>query len=197
MWPNADHGNIMKILPVELPDVALIEPALHRDERGLFYEAFNSEAYSQAGLEIEFVQDNISRSGAGVLRGLHYQIEKPQGKLVTVLSGSIFDVAVDLRRQSKTFGRWAAVELTGHNHKLIWIPPGFAHGFYVLSEGATVFYKVTQYYVPELARTLSWDDPTVGIDWPVRSDVSLILNDNDRSGLPLSESQVFEGERWL
>lgn len=187
----------MKIIRTELSDILLIEPELHRDERGLFFEAFNHQDYLQAGLEYEFVQDNVSYSGAGVLRGLHYQLDRPQGKLVTVLSGRIFDVAVDLRRQSKTFGRWVSAVLSGYNHRLIWIPPGFAHGFYVLSQGATVLYKVTEHYAPEQERTLIWNDPVLGIDWPLRTERPLILSDQDQAGLPLDKCQVYEDRRWL
>jgi dTDP-4-dehydrorhamnose 3,5-epimerase len=187
----------MRVVATELPDIVLIEPALHRDERGLFYEAFNRRDFLETGLEGEFVQDNVSYSQAGVLRGLHYQVERPQGKLVTVLSGRIFDVVVDLRCQSETFGCWMSVDLSGYNHRLIWIPPGFAHGFYVLSQGATVLYKVTEYYAPELARTLRWNDPDVGIDWPVWEDQPVILSEQDQAGLPLDECPVFEGKQWL
>ena len=187
----------MKILPTELPEVILIEPTIHRDERGLFYEAFNRNDYQQTGLDIDFVQVNVSFSSAGVLRGLHYQLEQPQGKLVTVLHGRIFDVVVDLRRWSKTFGRWTGTELSGHNHRLIWIPPGFAHGFYTLSEGATVVYKVTDYYSPKQARTLLWNDPELGIEWPLREAAPITLNKNDRAGLPLAVCEVYEDGRWI
>lgn len=182
----------MKTVATELSEIVLIEPELHRDERGLFFEAFNQKDYLEAGLGAKFVKDNVSHSGAGVLRGLHYQIERPQGKLVTVLRGRIFDVAVDLRKHSKTFGRWTSADLSGYNHRLIWIPPGFAHGFYVLSQEATVLYKVTEHYQPELARTLLWNDPALGIDWPLRDDQPIILSDQDQAGLPLDECQVYE-----
>lgn len=184
----------MKIVETELADVVVIEPVLHRDERGIFYEAYQRLDYLEAGLDYEFVQDNISYSGAGVLRGLHYQIERPQGKLVTVVSGRIYDVVVDLRRQSSTFGRWIGTNLSAYNHRLIWIPPGFAHGFYVLSQGATVVYKVTEHYAPGLARTLIWNDPALGIDWPIRDDRPILLSEQDRAGLPLDECQVYEGQ---
>jgi dTDP-4-dehydrorhamnose 3,5-epimerase len=197
MWHNIAAGLLMKILSNELPGVILIEPTIHRDERGLFYEAFNRNDYQQAGLDMDFVQVNVSYSNAGVLRGLHYQLDQPQGKLVTVLHGRIFDVVVDMRRQSTTFGHWTGVELSGHNHKLIWIPPGFSHGFYTLSDGATVVYKVTDYYVPKQARTLLWNDPELGIEWPLREAVPLTLNEADQAGLPLAECEVYEDGRWI
>jgi dTDP-4-dehydrorhamnose 3,5-epimerase len=197
MWQNFGPILRMKIIPTELSGIVLIEPESHRDERGLFYEAFNRNDYLKAGLDLSFVQDNVSHSGAGVLRGLHYQLKRPQGKLVTVLRGRIFDVAVDLRRHSKTFGQWVSADLSGYNHRVLWVPPGFAHGFYVLSQGATVLYKVTEHYAPDQARTLLWNDPALRIEWPLKDEQLLILSDQDRAGLPLEACQVYEGQQWL
>lgn len=187
----------MKILTSELPDILWVEPDIHRDDRGLFFELFNQARFQQAGLDLRFVQDNISHSIGGVLRGLHYQIDQPQGKLVAVLRGRIFDVAVDLRRRSKTFGRWAAADLNAGSHRMIWIPPGFAHGFYTLSDQATVLYKVTEYYAPGKERTLLWNDPQLAIDWPIGNGASVTLSDNDRAGQPLARCDVYEGDQWL
>lgn len=158
----------MKVTPTELPEVLLIEPAVHGDARGFFMESFNQRGFDAAvGSHVEFVQDNHSRSARGVLRGLHYQLPPhAQGKLVRVTRGRVFDVAVDLRRSSPRFGRWAGVELSGDNHRQLWIPAGFAHGFLVLSDAADFLYKTTDYYAPEFEAALRWDDPTVAIAWP-------------------------------
>jgi dTDP-4-dehydrorhamnose 3,5-epimerase len=158
----------MKVTPTELPEVLLIEPAVHGDARGFFMESFNQRGFDAAvGSHVEFVQDNHSRSARGVLRGLHYQLPPhAQGKLVRVTRGTVFDVAVDLRRSSPRFGRWAGVELSGDNHRQLWIPAGFAHGFLVLSDAADFLYKTTDYYAPECEAALRWDDPTVAIAWP-------------------------------
>lgn len=181
----------MKATPTEIPDVLVIEPKVFGDARGFFFESFNAGAFRDAtGLDETFVQDNHSRSARGVLRGLHYQIRQPQGKLVRVVRGAVFDVAVDLRRASPTFGRWAGVELSEDNHRQFWVPPGFAHGFVVLTESADFLYKTTDYYAPEHERCLKWDDPTVGIDWPL--DVEPVLSAKDRDGKALADCEVFE-----
>ena len=160
----------MKATPLALPEVLLLEPRIFPDDRGWFYESFNARSFAQAtGLDIEFVQDNHSRSSRGVLRGLHYQIEQAQGKLVRVTQGEVFDVAVDLRRSSPRFGQWAGVHLSAENKEQLWIPPGFAHGFVVLSESADFLYKTTDYYAPAHERSLQWNDPTVGIAWPLEA----------------------------
>lgn len=158
----------MKAIPTAIPDVLILEPAVFGDSRGFFLESFNHRTFkSVTGEDAVFVQDNHSRSSKGVLRGLHYQIRHAQGKLVRIVSGAVFDVAVDIRKSSPTFGRWVGVELTGDNHRQLWIPPGLAHGFLVLSESADFLYKTTDYYAPEYERCLAWDDPSIGIAWPL------------------------------
>jgi dTDP-4-dehydrorhamnose 3,5-epimerase len=158
---------MLKVTPTSLPEVLVIEPKVFADERGFFFESYNEAAFQKAtGVAAHFVQDNHSRSLQGVLRGLHYQIRQSQGKLVRVISGKVFDVAVDLRRSSPRFGRWVGVELSADNHRQLWIPPGFAHGFLVLSASAEFLYKTTDYYAPQHERTLAWNDPEVGIEWP-------------------------------
>jgi dTDP-4-dehydrorhamnose 3,5-epimerase len=158
----------MQIIPTALPEVLLLEPKVFGDARGFFMESFNARDFAQAtGLRVDFVQDNHSRSARGVLRGLHYQVEQPQGKLVRVVRGAVFDVAVDLRRASPTFGRWAGAELSEDNHRQLWVPPGFAHGFVVLSESADFLYKTTDYYAPQFERGVRWDDPAIAIAWPL------------------------------
>ena len=159
----------MKVTPLAVPDVLLIEPKVFGDARGFFFESFNQQAFADAvGVDLPFVQDNHSRSRRGVLRGLHYQLApKAQGKLVRVVSGAVFDVAVDIRRDSPTFGRWAGAVLSAENKRQMWVPPGFAHGFLVLSEAAEFLYKTTDYYAPEYERSIRWDDPDLGIDWPL------------------------------
>lgn len=158
----------MQVIPTAIPEVLILEPKVFGDARGFFFESFNQQAFNQAtGTRHNFVQDNHSRSAQGVLRGLHYQIQQPQGKLVRVVSGAVFDVAVDIRRSSPTFGRWVGVELSGDNHRQLWVPPGYAHGFCVLSEVADFQYKCTDYYQPEDEGGLLWNDPDVGIPWPV------------------------------
>ena len=157
----------MKATRLAIPDVVLIEPRVFGDERGFFMESFNQRAFNEAtGTDHPFVQDNHSRSGQGVLRGLHYQIRQPQGKLVRVTSGAVFDVAVDLRKSSPTFGQWVGAELSADNHRQLWVPPGFAHGFLVLSNSADFLYKTTDYYAPEHERSLAWNDPDLAIAWP-------------------------------
>ena len=158
----------MRFHTTAIADVLIFEPKVFGDARGFFMESYNQRAFAEAaGLEIDFVQDNHSRSRKGVLRGLHYQIQQPQGKLVRVTSGAVFDVAVDVRRSSPTFGRWVGVELTAENHRQLWVPAGMAHGFVVLSESADFLYKTTDYYAPQFERSIAWNDPAIGIDWPV------------------------------
>jgi dTDP-4-dehydrorhamnose 3,5-epimerase len=180
----------MKVAATAIPDVLLLEPTIYEDERGFFFESFNQKRFEDAtGLNIRFVQDNHSRSVKRVLRGLHYQIRRPQGKLLRVTAGEVFDVAVDLRRSSPTFGKFAGIVLSAANKKQLWIPEGLAHGYLVLSEAAEVLYKTTDYYSPEDERCLIWNDPDVGIDWP--KDGAPILSAKDRLGLPLSKAEIF------
>ena len=180
----------MNVVRSEIPDVLVLEPRVFEDERGFFLESWNAREFQSAvGFDVQFVQDNHSRSSCGVLRGLHYQIRQPQGKLIRVVRGSVFDVAVDLRRSSAMFGRWFGTELSEHNHRQVWIPPGFAHGFVVLSESADCLYKTTDYYAPEHERCLIWNDPEIGIDWPL--DREPVLSAKDQLGLPLSKAEVF------
>jgi dTDP-4-dehydrorhamnose 3,5-epimerase len=179
----------MRVMPTILPGVLLLEPQVFEDARGFFYEAFNQRRFAEAtGIDAAFVQDNISRSGANVLRGLHYQVRQPQGKLVHVLSGSIFDVAVDLRRGSATFGQWAGQQLTAAAHQLLWIPGGFAHGFLVLEAPAEVLYKTTGYYTPADERTIRWDDPDLAIAWPLQG--APVLSEKDQCGSPLRLAEL-------
>lgn len=157
----------MKVTPCKIPDVLLIEPKVFGDERGFFYESFNQKAFDAAtGLNLSFVQDNHSKSSQGVLRGLHYQVQQPQGKLVRVVAGEVFDVAVDIRPGSPTFGQWVGEFLSATNHRQLWVPPGLAHGFLVLSESAEFLYKTTDFYAPAFERCIAWNDPTLAIDWP-------------------------------
>jgi dTDP-4-dehydrorhamnose 3,5-epimerase len=179
----------MKVTPTSLAGVLLIEPDLHHDPRGRFQELWQSDRYREHGLDVQFVQDNLSHSRQATLRGLHYQIRCPQGKLIQVLSGRIFDVAVDLRRDSETFGRSFGVELEAERPRQIYVPPGCAHGFLVLSESADVLYKCTDRYHAEHERTLLWNDPDLGIDWPLRFEP--LLSDKDRLGKPLAESETY------
>jgi dTDP-4-dehydrorhamnose 3,5-epimerase len=180
----------MKVTPTAIADVLILEPKVFGDVRGFFYESFNQNAFAQAtGLNIKFVQDNHSRSSKGVLRGLHYQIQQPQGKLVRVVRGSVFDVAVDIRRSSPTFGLAVGLELSEENHRQLWIPAGFAHGFLVLSDSADFLYKTTDYYSPEFERCIAWNDATIGIEWPLQNDPQ--LSTKDQAGLPLSQAELF------
>ena len=180
----------MKITPTTIPEVLVIEPKVFGDARGFFYESFNQKAFNQAtGLNLNFVQDNHSRSAKGVLRGLHYQIEQPQGKLVRVVRGAVFDVAVDIRKGSPAFGKWVGIELTEDNHKQLWVPPGFAHGFVVLSDSADFLYKTTDYYAPEYERCIAWNDPAIGIQWPIDQQPS--LSAKDQQGLALRDAETF------
>ena len=180
----------MKVVQTAIPDVLIFEPRVFGDERGFFLESWNAREFDNAvGAKVQFVQDNHSRSRHGVLRGLHYQIKQPQGKLVRVARGRVFDAVVDLRKSSATFGRWVGTELSEDNHRQLWIPPGFAHGYLVLSESADLIYKTTDYYAPEHERCLIWNDPTVGINWPANEEP--ILSAKDRAGLPLHDVEVF------
>ncbi len=179
----------MQITPTAIPDVKLIEPKVFGDERGFFFESYNLRSFASAGLDVEFVQDNHSRSHRGVLRGLHYQIEHAQGKLVRAIAGAVFDVAVDLRRGSQTFGEHVAIELSADNKKMLWIPPGFAHGFIVVSEAADFVYKTTDYWYPEHERTLLWSDPALHIRWPLAS--APIVTPRDAAGSPLDAAETY------
>jgi len=180
----------MKATPTSIPDVLIIEPKVFGDNRGFFFESFNQEAFNNAvGQDVQFVQDNHSRSVKGVLRGLHYQIQQPQGKLVRVVRGAVFDAAVDLRKSSSTFGQWVGVELNEDNHRQLWVPAGFAHGFIVLSESAEFLYKTTDYYAPEFERSIMWNDPDIGINWP--TDYEPHLSGKDQKGLSLNNAEVF------
>ena len=181
----------MKVERAAIPDVLVLEPQVFGDARGFFYESYNRRRFAAAtGLDVEFVQDNHSRSARNVLRGLHYQVRQPQGKLVRVVAGEIWDVAVDLRRGSPSFGRWAAAKLDAVSHRMLWIPPGFAHGFVVLSEQADVVYKATDFYAPEHERTLLWNDPALAIPWPLAGEP--VMTDKDRRGVPLISAEKFD-----
>jgi dTDP-4-dehydrorhamnose 3,5-epimerase len=181
----------MKARPLAIPDVMLFEPAVFGDDRGLFFESFNQAKFDAAiGRHVAFVQDNHSRSFRQVLRGLHYQIRQSQGKLVRVVAGSVFDVAVDLRRSSPTFGRWVGEVLSAENRRQLWIPAGFAHGFVVLSDIAECLYKATDYYAPDHERCIIWNDPTIGVQWP--SEGIPILSEKDRQGVSFDRAECFE-----
>lgn len=182
----------MSFEPTSIPDVLLFHPRIFGDQRGFFVETFRSDLFAKAGIAGPFVQDNHSRSQQGVLRGLHYQIRQAQGKLFRVIVGQVFDVAVDLRRSSATFGRWVGTSLSAENKLQIWIPVGFAHGFYVLSEMAEIVYKVTDYYAPEWERTLLWNDPDLGIEWPLLNGMPPVLSEKDSHGKLLSEADLFD-----
>ncbi len=181
----------MKFINTEIPDVILFEPTIFGDQRGYFMETFHIKKFEDAGLPGHFLQQNQSGSSQGILRGLHYQIKQPQGKLVRVISGEIFDVAVDIRKSSPTFGKWVGYLLSSENKKGLWVPPGFAHGFYVMSEYAEVFYNATDVYAPEYERSLIWNDPTVGIDWPLVNNQKPILSAKDELGKPLMEIETY------
>lgn len=180
----------MNVVQTAIPDVLMIEPRVFGDARGFFLEGYNARGFRQAtGLSVEFVQDNHSRSRRGVLRGLHYQVQQAQGKLVSVVCGAVFDVAVDIRRSSPGFGQWVAVELSEDNHRQLWLPPGIAHGFLVLSERVDVFYKTTDYYAPEHERVILWNDPDIEIEWPLADEP--LLSPRDQAGLPLKQAECF------
>ncbi len=181
----------MKVIPTAIPDVLIIEPKVFGDERGFFYESFNARAFQKAtGLDVQFVQDNHSKSEKNVLRGLHYQIQHPQGKLVRVIAGEVFDVAVDIRKSSPNFGKWVGFTLSATNKQMAWIPPGFAHGFCVTSETAEFLYKTTDYWYPEYERCLLWNDPQLAVHWPI--DGMPILAAKDASGQPLDHIKTFQ-----
>lgn len=181
----------MKVTATSIPDVLVIEPKVFGDARGFFFESFNQKAFDEAiGGHVEFVQDNHSRSAKGVLRGLHYQIQQSQGKLVRAVRGAVFDVAVDIRKSSTTFGKWVGVELTEDNHRQLWIPAGFAHGFLVLSDSADFLYKTTDYYAPAHERSIAWNDPSIGINWPELG-ISPSLSAKDQAGMLLADAEVF------
>jgi dTDP-4-dehydrorhamnose 3,5-epimerase len=179
----------MKLVSSSLPDVLIVEPRVFGDDRGYFFESYNERELEKLGLRARFVQDNQSRSARNVLRGLHYQIRQPQGKLVRVTAGEIYDVAVDIRRSSPTFGKWSAVVLSAQNHRMCWVPPGFAHGFLVVSDHAEVQYKTTDYYAPAHERCISWNDRDLAISWPLNGEP--ILSQKDRAGAPFKEAEVF------
>jgi len=181
----------MQVTSTAIADLKIIEPDCYGDDRGFFFESFSARRYAdEAGITLDFVQDNHSRSCRGVLRGLHYQLEQPQGKLVRATLGEVFDVSVDIRRSSPTFGRWVGVVLSADNRQQVWIPPGFAHGFFVLSDVAEVLYKATDYYNPEDEHCLAWNDPTVAVEWPLGGIVPTV-SQRDRGGLSLSEIPPF------
>jgi dTDP-4-dehydrorhamnose 3,5-epimerase len=179
----------MKVLQTPLAGALVLEPKVFADDRGFFLESYNQKAFQEIGIRDKFVQDNHSYSKRGVLRGLHYQVQKPQGKLVRVVSGEVVDVFVDLRRSSRTFGRWHGVRLSGENRLLAWIPAGFAHGFYVLSESAHVLYKASEFYFPELERTVLWNDPALNINWENVEEP--LLSDKDKKGKRLKDAELF------
>ena len=182
----------MKAIPTEIPDVVVLEPRVFYDARGFFMETYHAAKLAQLGITGEFVQDNHSQSQQGTLRGLHYQLRQAQGKLVRVVCGEIFDVAVDLRRRSPTFGRWTGAILSAENKRQLWIPPGFAHGFYALSPTVDLLYKVTDYYSPEWDRTLLWNDSQINIAWPLLPGQVPVLSAKDAQGKPFSQAEVFE-----
>ena len=181
----------MQVVQTAIPDLLILEPKVFGDDRGFFFESFNQQTFQNlTGVNAQFVQDNHSKSSTNVLRGLHYQIEQAQGKLVRVTAGEVFDVAVDIRRQSATFGKWVGVLLSAENKRQLWVPPGFAHGFVVLKDNTEFLYKTTDYYAPQHERCIRWDDPTIGIEWPMTQ--APILSGKDQLGLALSEAEVFE-----
>ena len=180
----------MKIIPTALAEVLIIEPRLFGDDRGFFLESWNARSFAEAGIDASFVQDNHSRSARSVLRGLHYQIGRPQGKLVRVVRGRVYDVAVDIRRSSPSFGQWIGVELSAENKKMLWVPEGFAHGFLSLEEGTEFLYKCTDFYSPEHERSILWSDPEIGIAWPLGGD-DPILADKDATAPLLADAEVF------
>jgi dTDP-4-dehydrorhamnose 3,5-epimerase len=180
----------MRVVPTSIPDVLLVEPRVFEDARGFFFESWNRRAFAEAGIDAAFVQDNHSLSRRGVLRGLHYQVEHAQGKLIRVVTGAVFDVAVDLRRSSRTFGQHVAVTLSGENRQMLYIPPGFAHGFLVVSDAAEFLYKTTDYWYPAHERTLLWNDAALGIAWPAH--VEPLLAPKDAAGVPLAATEVYD-----
>jgi dTDP-4-dehydrorhamnose 3,5-epimerase len=181
----------MQFEPTEIPDVVLIRPKVFGDPRGYFFESWEERKFAAAGLDVKFVQDNHSRSARNILRGLHYQIQQPQGKLVRVVTGSVFDVAVDIRRSSPTFGRWIGATLTEENHHMLWVPPGFAHGFVVLSESADFLYRVTDFWAPPHERAIQWNDPDLKIKWPLPEGVEPVLSAKDAVAKRFRDAEYF------
>ena len=181
----------MQVVKTAIPGLLILEPKVFGDGRGFFFESFNQQTFQNlTGVEAQFVQDNHSKSSANVLRGLHYQIQQAQGKLVRVTAGEVFDVAVDIRRQSATFGKWVGVVLSAENKRQLWVPPGFAHGFVVLKDNTEFLYKTTDYYAPQHERCIRWDDPAIGIEWPIAQQP--ILSGKDQQGMQLTQAEVFE-----
>ena len=180
----------MNVIETALPGVLLFEPRVFGDDRGFFYESWNADSFANAGLDLHFVQDNHSKSAKGVLRGLHYQNPEPQGKLVRVVAGAVYDVAVDLRRSSPHFGRWVGYELSADNKRMLWVPPGFAHGFLSLADGTEFLYKCTAFYQPAAEHSLLWNDPAIGIDWPLDG-IEPQLSGKDAVGKPLAQAEAF------
>jgi dTDP-4-dehydrorhamnose 3,5-epimerase len=181
----------MKFTTTAIPDVILIEPQVFEDGRGFFIETWQARKFAEADIPANFVQDNLSRSSYGTLRGLHYQVKKPQGKLVTVMAGEVFDVAVDLRKNSRTFGHWIGERLSVKNRRMLWIPAGFAHGFYVLSEQADFFYKCTDFWAPEHERCICWNDPTLSIAWPIAGYTEPLVSEKDAIGVAFQSAEVY------
>lgn len=182
----------MEFIPTQIPDVLLIKPKIFEDPRGFFMETYREDRFAAGDIPERFVQENHSRSQQGVLRGLHYQIRKTQGKLVRAILGEIYDVAVDIRRGSPTFGQWVGIILSAENRHQLWVPAGFAHGFYVMSDHAEVVYKVTDYYAPEWERSILWNDPKIGIEWPLTGGAEPVLSQKDMNGKPLADAEVFD-----
>jgi dTDP-4-dehydrorhamnose 3,5-epimerase len=182
----------MKVIDTGLDLVKIIEPRVFGDQRGFFLEAWNAETFAAAGIDTSFVQDNHSRSARGVLRGLHYQLVQPQGKLVRVVAGRAFDVAVDMRRSSPSFGRWVGVELSADNLRMLWVPPGFAHGFLAVEDGTDFLYKCTEFYAPQHERSLLWSDPAIGIDWPLSEIGTPSLTAKDAAAVTLAEAETYQ-----
>lgn len=181
----------MKFTPLQIPEVMLVEPRVFADERGFFMETWQADKFAAAGIAARFVQDNHSLSAQGTLRGIHYQIKQPQGKLVRVVSGEVFDVAVDLRQSSPTFGRWVGQLLSAENKRILWVPPGFGHGFYVISEKAEFLYSCTDYYAPEYERAIVWNDLDLAIDWPLRQGEQPLVSAKDRGGLSFKDAEGY------
>ena len=179
----------MEFEPTAIPEVVLIKPRVFKDARGHFFESWTAHKFAAAGLDLKFVQDNQNRSEQHVLRGLHYQLTKPQGKLVRVVTGAVFDVAVDLRRRSPTFGHWVGAELTADNHHMLWVPPGFAHGFVVLSESVHFLYKCTEFYYPEDERAIRWDDPELGVRWPLPAGATPVISGRDAAARAFRDAE--------
>lgn len=182
----------MKVIATAIEDVKIIEPDVFGDERGFFMEAWNKQRFADLGIDAEFVQDNHSKSAQGILRGLHYQLQQTQGKLVRVVAGEVYDVAVDIRKKSPTFGQWVGDILSAENKKMLWVPPGFAHGFYVISDSAEFVYKCTDYYAPEHERAIAWDDPELSIDWPLINGLPPQLSNKDANAVKFRDAEVLE-----